>query len=209
MNVAAPLLPVVLVTVPPSVPVPLASDAVTSTPLWDSLFPSPSWSWTTGCTTKATPLCAVADGCVVTASRGPSAATAVDVKVTGEPWRPLTDAVVVWSPILGPRMRCTDDRPSEPVATVALDTLPPPCAAHWTPTPSTGSPDASVTLTTSGLASVCPAAPVCPSPDTPAIVVASEGSMLSPPHWSVAAASRPIIVHERTCLSDVITVARG
>ena len=32
---------------------------------------------------------------------------------------------------------------------------------------------------------------VCPSPDTPAIVFAVGGATLSPPHCSVAAASRP------------------
>ena len=34
--------------VTPSVPVPLAIEAVTSTPPWARLFPSASWSWITG-----------------------------------------------------------------------------------------------------------------------------------------------------------------
>src|SRR2546428_7421990 len=42
--------------------------AVTSTPLWLTGLPLASWSWTTGCCANATPLCAVAEGGVVSVS---------------------------------------------------------------------------------------------------------------------------------------------
>src|SRR5207237_2290716 len=53
------------VTVPPSVPPPVAIAAVTVTPAWLTGFPAPSRSCTTGCCANATPLCAVAEGWVV------------------------------------------------------------------------------------------------------------------------------------------------
>ena len=46
----------------------MAIAAVTVTPAWLTGFPTPSRSWTTGCCANATPLCAVAEGCVVTVS---------------------------------------------------------------------------------------------------------------------------------------------
>jgi hypothetical protein len=47
---------------------PDATTAVTVTPAWLAALPAPSRSCTTGCCANATPLWAVADGCVVTLS---------------------------------------------------------------------------------------------------------------------------------------------
>ncbi len=67
-KLATPLAFVVAVAVPPSVPPPDAIAAVTVTPAWLTAFPAPSRSCTTGCWANAAPLCAVADGWVVTVS---------------------------------------------------------------------------------------------------------------------------------------------
>lgn len=47
---------------------PLASVAVTWTPLWLTALPPASRSWITGCWPNPTPLCAELDGCVVIVS---------------------------------------------------------------------------------------------------------------------------------------------
>ena len=68
VKVATPLAFVVAVSVPPSVPPPVAMAAVTTVPLWLTALPDASWSWITGCCAKATPLCAVVEGWVVITS---------------------------------------------------------------------------------------------------------------------------------------------
>ena len=68
VKVAAPAPSVVAVTVPPSVPAPLATLAVTVTPGWLTPLPPASRSWTTGCCAKAIVFCALADGWTVSVS---------------------------------------------------------------------------------------------------------------------------------------------
>ena len=77
---------------PPSVPDPVARDAVTATPLCARSLPSGSLSCTTGCAPSATPLSAVADGWVVTARLELSPSVAMARNVTGEPDRPATSS---------------------------------------------------------------------------------------------------------------------
>src|SRR3989442_1463445 len=67
LNVAAPVAPVVAVALVGVAPAGVTV-AVTSTPLWLTGLPLASWSWTTGCCANATPLCAVAEGGVVSVS---------------------------------------------------------------------------------------------------------------------------------------------
>src|SRR2546427_10770612 len=67
-KLATPLPSGVAVSVPPSVPRRVAIAAVTTTPAWLTALPDPSRSCTAGCWANATPLCAVADGWVVTLS---------------------------------------------------------------------------------------------------------------------------------------------
>lgn len=66
LKVAVPLELVVavgLLSVAP--PGPLAIVAVISVPFWLTGLPLTSCTWITGCVVKATPACAVLDGCVV------------------------------------------------------------------------------------------------------------------------------------------------
>src|SRR2546422_10450706 len=70
----------VLASVPPG---PLATTAVTVTPLWLTGLPLASCSCTTGCWANGAPLCALLDGSVVIASFAAAPAVAVAVKVTG------------------------------------------------------------------------------------------------------------------------------
>ncbi len=67
-NAAAPLALVVAVRAPPSAGAPVASAAVTTTPLWVTGLPAPSWSCKTGCCGNATSFKTAADGSVVSAS---------------------------------------------------------------------------------------------------------------------------------------------
>ena len=67
-KIAAPLALVVAVSVPPSVPLPVAIAAVTTVPTWLTAFPAASRSWMIGCWANATPLVAAAEGWVVIAS---------------------------------------------------------------------------------------------------------------------------------------------
>src|SRR5256886_14827377 len=69
--------------------------AVTGVPLWLTGLPDASCSWITGCCRNATPLRAVADGCVVIASFAAAPAVPVAVNVTGVPVMPLPAAVAV------------------------------------------------------------------------------------------------------------------
>src|SRR5947199_10206836 len=97
----------------------------------------------TGCCKKATPLCTVADGCVVLAGLAAGPAVAVAVNVTGFPGMPLPAAVAVsvFGPAVVPRVH--DVRaalpPAPAVTGVAGLTLPLPAAgANVTATPATG-----------------------------------------------------------------------
>src|SRR5882724_704802 len=65
VKLATPLPFVAAVSVPPSVPPPIAIAAVTVTPLWLTGFPLPSRIWITGCWANVTPLWAVPEGWVV------------------------------------------------------------------------------------------------------------------------------------------------
>src|SRR2546430_13391026 len=69
--------------------------AVTGGPLWHDGLPDAYCSWMTGCCRNATPLRAVADGCVVIASFAAAPAVPVAVNVTGLPVMPLPAAVAV------------------------------------------------------------------------------------------------------------------
>src|SRR5207249_12340482 len=65
VTLAGPRPLVAAVGLPPYVPAPVAIAAVTVTPAWLTAFPAPSRSCTTGCWANVTPLCAVAEGWVV------------------------------------------------------------------------------------------------------------------------------------------------
>ncbi len=77
LNVATPFSPVVAVLLLAVAPAGLGV-AVTTTPLWLTGLPLASWSCTTGCCASSTPLRAVLDGGVVSASL--LAAAAVTLK---------------------------------------------------------------------------------------------------------------------------------
>src|SRR5437762_1078867 len=143
VNRAAPLSLVLMSTVPPSVPPPEAIDARTVMPNWLTGLPEASCSWMTGCWRKATPLCTVADGCVVIASFATGPAVAVAVNVTGLPVMPLPAAVAVsvFGPAVVPRVHEVRAAiPPAPVVTGGVGlTLPLPAAgANVTATPATG-----------------------------------------------------------------------
>src|SRR2546428_9202125 len=72
--------------------------AVTTTPLWLTGLPLASWSCSTGCWANATPLCAVLEGWVVSASFVAAPAVPSAVNVTGLPVSPLDVAVSVLLP---------------------------------------------------------------------------------------------------------------
>src|SRR5207248_6501417 len=65
VKLAAPFAFVVAVSVPPSVPPPVAIAAVTVTPAWLTELPLASRTWITGCWANAAPLWALLDGWVV------------------------------------------------------------------------------------------------------------------------------------------------
>src|SRR5437870_13115335 len=135
------------------------------------------------------------------ASIGVVPSVAVATKVTGEPERPLTEAVVVCSPGVGPRVRCTDARPSTPVWAVVAETLPAPWGSQLTLTPCTGFPDGSVTSTTRGLARLPPTGPLCPSPLADAMAAAAGGGVVSPLQRGGPAAGGPVMVTRARCRS--------
>src|SRR2546427_4041121 len=96
-KLATPLPSGVAVSVPPSVPRRVAIAAVTTTPAWLTGLPDPSRSCTTGCWANATPLCAVADGWVVTLSCVAAPAVIVmAVELTAV--RPVAEKLNVRSP---------------------------------------------------------------------------------------------------------------
>src|SRR5436309_9194312 len=97
VNVADPFEAVVAVALLGAAPAGLTV-AVTTTPLWLTGLPLASWSWSTGCWTNATPLCAVLDGAVVRTSFFAAPAVPSAVNVTGLPVSPLDVAVSVFVP---------------------------------------------------------------------------------------------------------------
>ena len=69
LNVAMPLAWVFTVRVPPRVPLPVPTAAVTATPAWLTALPEESCTRTAGCSGKATPLTTCVEGCWLMASR--------------------------------------------------------------------------------------------------------------------------------------------
>src|SRR5438067_8386914 len=163
VNRAAPLELVLMSTVPPSVPPPEAIDARTVMPNWLTGLPEASCSWMTGCWRKATPLCTVADGCVVIASFATGPAVAVAVNVTGLPVMPLPAAVAVsvFGPAVVPSVHeDTAAIPPGPVVTGVVGfTVPLPAAgANVTATLATGLLNWSWTITAGGVVTAVPTA---------------------------------------------------
>src|SRR2546426_8039210 len=155
--------------VAPRAPPPVAAKS-TMTPA----TPLPNWSatFTTGAVTAVptVPVCGSAD-CLTSCVAAP--ASAVAVKVTGEPARPLTDAVAVCVPTAGPSVCVELAIPFTSVRDVAGFINPPPRpAAQWTGTPWTGRPTAFLTATESAGASAGPTTPDCPFPALRTMLVA-------------------------------------
>ena len=159
LKLAAPLPVVVaeaLASVPPG---PLATTAVTVTPLWLTGLPLASCSCTTGCWANGAPLCALLEGSVVIASFAAAPAVAVAVKVTGLPVSPVALAVSVLVPGVVPSVHdVTAAMPLPFVATLVGLTVPPPdVTAKATAIPDTGFPAPSRTITDGGVATAVPA----------------------------------------------------
>jgi hypothetical protein len=109
-------------------------------------------------------------GAGVGAGVGVGTAEARAVKVTeGAPPIPVAVALSVFDPAMGPSVQLvTATRPSGPVViSVAGFTTPPPeTTTKVTPTPATGFPLASSTMTLGGTATRLPTGPDCPSPES-------------------------------------------
>ena len=118
-NAATPLASVVAVTCPSSVPLPEASAGRHHRASYG--LPPASVRTTTGwlAGSKTSALSAAPGGCVVMMRPGSPPDRAVAVKVTGDPSSPLTAAVVVCSPAVGPNTRVMDARPSALVREVS------------------------------------------------------------------------------------------
>src|SRR5438093_1136251 len=132
-----------------------------------SALPFASSSWSTGCWTKATPLCAVLDGAVVSASFVAAPAVPSAVNVTGLPVSPLDVAVRVFVPAVVLRVQLpTVAIPLPFVVWVPAVTLPLPAAgANVTVTPCTGLRSASHTTELQSLLTVLSPSPLLfPSP---------------------------------------------
>src|SRR2546426_11470077 len=114
----------------------MAIAAVTVTPLWLTGLPPASRSCTTGCWATATPLCAVADGCVVIVTWVAVPGVADAVKGTGDP-APV--ACTVWVPATVPSVQVVAAMPLPLLVDVVGLTEPLPVAGvHVTVTPATG-----------------------------------------------------------------------
>src|SRR5213595_2381992 len=160
---------------PPSVPPPEAIRTPTGTPSWLTALPDASCSWITGCCWNSIPLCTAPDGCVAMVSRVAVPAVPVAVNVTGLPASDPDAAVNVFDPAVGPSVHdATAATPSAPVVTGLVGlTLPPPVpGANVTPTPATGLPNWSRTITDGVTATAVPTRADCPSPALIAIWVA-------------------------------------
>src|SRR5439155_1703602 len=147
----------------------------TTTPLSLTGLLFASCSWSTGCRTNVTPLCALLDGAVVITSFVAVPAVPVAVNVTELPVKPLAVAVTVFVPTVFPRVHdVTVAIPLPFVATVVglvglRDPLPA-VTANVTSTPATELPLASVTITAVGEATAVPAGAeaIVPVPAPPA-----------------------------------------
>src|SRR2546427_528072 len=84
--------------------------------------------------------------------------------VTGEPVRPVFEAVALWAPALAPRVHVATAMPLASLLLVA-GSDPPPVAPHATLTLATGALCASVTKTRSAFGSGWPAGPTWLSPE--------------------------------------------
>src|SRR5439155_1346746 len=131
--------------------------------LWLTGLPDASCSWITGCCRNATPLRAVADGCVVIASFAAAPAVPVAVNVTGLPVMPLPAAVAVsvFGPAVVPSVHeDTAAIPPGPVVTGVVGfTVPLPAAgANVTATLATGLLNWSWTITAGGVVTAVPTA---------------------------------------------------
>src|SRR3989442_1039876 len=145
LNVAAPVAPVVAVALVGVAPAGVTV-AVTSTPLWLTGLPLASWSWTTGCCANATPLCAVAEGGVVSVSwvAAPAVTVTAGICVSAVP---LAVAEIVF-PSAFVELKVPVATPLAfvgPVGWVRL--LPVPVAASTTVAPLTGLPFPSFAVT--------------------------------------------------------------
>src|SRR5437867_2722459 len=162
VNVADPFEAVVAVALLGVAPAGLTV-AVTTTPLCLTGLPLASWSWSAGCCAKATPLCAVLDGAVVSASFVAAPAVPSAVNVTGLPVSPLDVAVSVFVPAVVLSVQLpTVAIPLPFVVWVPPVTLPlPAAAAKVTVTPCTGLPLPSCTITDGGELTALPAGADC------------------------------------------------
>jgi len=106
-----------------------------------------------------------------------ASATPVAVKVSGDPARPDTVAVMVLAPDALPNCQLvTVAIPRELVVTLLGDTAPPPdVTAKATVTPETGLPTASVTVTLGDIVTLSDTVAVWLSPAFTAIVAAAPG----------------------------------
>src|SRR5439155_2147786 len=131
--------------------------------LWLTGLPLASWSWSTGCWAKATPLCAALDGAVVSTSFVAAPAVPSAVNVTRLPLSPLDAAASVFVPAIVLRVQLpTVAIPLPFVVWVPPVTLPLPAAgAKVTVTPCTGLPAPSRTITDGGEATALPAGADC------------------------------------------------
>ncbi len=160
-----------------TVPAPSVTTHVTGTPPVG--LPASSVTSTTRLSASAVPGVPTWPCPLTTDTDAGTPGTAVWVKVAGDPARPSDVAIVACGPEVTPSVRVTDARPSGPVVVSASLTSPPPSTLHTITTASRGLPNASVTSTTSGSASVVPAVPVCPSPDRMRRPIAEAGSAVT------------------------------
>ena len=92
--------------------------------------------------------------------------SAVDVNVTGDPIKPVTEACTDWPPAVEPKVWVMTAIPFRSVLLVPEDTEPPPVvAAQWTTTFGTGAPSWSSAMTRYGVGSVASTVSVWPSPE--------------------------------------------
>ena len=175
VKVATPVT-VLAVSVPPSVPIPVASAVVTTVPVVGTVLPKTSARRTAGCTANGTPLCAAPEGCVWIWSWVAMPAMPVAVKVTGLPARPADVAVATFAPATFPSVHeVAVATPRALVRTGVTGRMlpPPPVTANVTETFATGLPLASVTLADGGAATIRPAVSVWGVTELAAMVVAA------------------------------------
>src|SRR6266704_5372943 len=140
-------------------PGPVTITAVTVVPLSLTELPFASWSWATGCWANATPLCALPDGAVVSASFVATPAVPVAVNVTGLPDKVPELAVNVFAPAVALSVQLpTVATPLALVVWLAPVIVPfPGATANVTATCATGFPFASFTITDGGVLTAVPA----------------------------------------------------